>query len=75
MLGDSGKSEVYNARCKGADTIELIVRSIKTLMTDKETEEVLAIRHDKTKTKMMDLKPLPLAPLTRHSRTSSQSRP
>ena len=76
VVRDAGKGEVYtglkrvldnqalldttDARCKGANSYELLVRSMKTLMTDKETEELLAIRQTQLdKRKVMDLKSAP----------------
>ena len=76
MAGDKGKADVYtglrsvldnqalldstDARCKGADSYELIVRSMKAMISDKDTEELLGLRQVQLdKRKMIDLKPPP----------------
>ena len=59
---DSSSSllDMTDARCKGADCFELIVRSMKNLLSDKETEELLSLRQTQLDTrKLMDLKPPP----------------
>ena len=60
VLDSEALLDTTDARCKGADSFELIVRSMKTMMTDTETEELLAVRQAQLdKRKMMDIKPPP----------------
>ena len=76
IAGDNGRGEVHqglqmvlessalldttDARCKGADTYELMVKSMKNLLTDADSAELISARMAQLeKRKMLDLKHLP----------------
>jgi len=76
LVGDNGRGEVHqglarllehhtlldmtDARCKAANSFELVVRSMKGLLTDVETEKLLSERQAQLEPrKVLDLKPPP----------------
>jgi len=76
LVGDNGRGEVHqglarlldhhtlldmtDARCKAANSFELVVRSMKGLLTDSETDQLVTARQGQLEhRKMLDLKPPP----------------
>jgi len=76
LVGENGRGEVHqglarllehhtlldmtDARCKAANSFELVVRSMKGLLTDSETEQLIGVRLGQLEhRKMLDLKPPP----------------
>ena len=60
VLESSALLDLTDARCKGADSFELLVKSMKNLLTDADSSDLLSGRQAQLeKRKLLDLKQLP----------------
>ena len=60
VLDSSALLDLTDARCKGADSYELLVKSMKNLLTDSDSAQLIAGRQAQLeKRKLLDLKQLP----------------